>query len=97
MQSAVETLSPTRVRLTVEVPFEELKPEVDSAYKKIGAQVRVQGFRPGKVPPRILDQRVGRGVVLEEAAASSRTTPRPTRWSRMRGGTLPGRKPCTRT
>jgi trigger factor len=67
VQSAVETLSPTRVRLTVEVPFEELKPELDSAYKKIGAQVRVQGFRPGKVPPRILDQRVGRGVVLEEA------------------------------
>lgn len=67
MQSAVETLSPTRVRLTVEVPFEELKPELDGAYKKIGAQVRVQGFRPGKVPPRILDQRVGRGVVLEEA------------------------------
>ena len=67
MQSAVETLSPTRVRLTVEVPFDELKGELDSAYKKIGAQVRVQGFRPGKVPPRILDQRVGRGVVLEEA------------------------------
>lgn len=67
MQSAVETLSPTRVRLTVEVPFEELKPELDKAYKTIGAQVKVQGFRPGKVPPRILDQRVGRGVVLEEA------------------------------
>ena len=67
MQSAVETLNPTRVRLTVDVPFEELKTELDSAYKKIGAQVRVQGFRPGKVPPRILDQRVGRGVVLEEA------------------------------
>ena len=67
MQSAVETLSPTRVRLTVEVPFAELKPELDKAYKTIGAQVKVQGFRPGKVPPRILDQRVGRGVVLEEA------------------------------
>jgi trigger factor len=67
VQSAVETLSPTRVRLTVEVPFDELKPELDKAYKTIGAQVKVQGFRPGKVPPRILDQRVGRGVVLEEA------------------------------
>lgn len=67
MQSAVETLSPTRVRLTVEVPFTEIKPELDKAYKTIGAQVKVQGFRPGKVPPRILDQRVGRGVVLEEA------------------------------
>ena len=67
MQSSVETLSPTRVKLLVEVTFDELKPELDSAYKKIGAQVKVQGFRPGKVPPRILDQRVGRGVVLEEA------------------------------
>lgn len=67
MQSAVETLSPTRVRLTVDVPFVELKAELDSAYRKIGASVRVQGFRPGKVPQRILDQRVGRGTVIEEA------------------------------
>ncbi|MFN2539991.1 MAG: trigger factor, partial [Mycobacteriales bacterium] len=67
MQSSVETLSPTRVKLTVEAAFDELKPELDKAYREIGKQVKVQGFRPGKVPPRILDQRVGRGVVLEEA------------------------------
>lgn len=67
MKTDVETLSPTRVRLTVEVPFAELQPSVDAAYRKIGRQVRVQGFRPGKVPARILDQRVGRPVVLEEA------------------------------
>ena len=67
MQSAVETLSPTRVKLTVEVPFDELKPELDKAYKEIGRQVKVQGFRPGKVPARILDQRVGRGTVLDQA------------------------------
>jgi trigger factor len=67
VQSSVETLSPTRVKLTVEATFDELKPELDKAYKSIGSQVKVQGFRPGKVPPRILDQRVGRGVVLEEA------------------------------
>jgi len=67
VQSAVETLSPTRVRLTVEVPFDELQPELVKAYKTIGASVKVQGFRPGKVPPRILDQRVGRDVVLQEA------------------------------
>jgi trigger factor len=67
VQSSVETLSPTRVKLTVEAGFDELKPELDKAYRTIGAQVKVQGFRPGKVPPRILDQRVGRGVVLEEA------------------------------
>ncbi len=67
MKAVKEALGPTRVKLTVEVPFEELRPSVDAAYRKIGSQVRVQGFRPGKVPPRILDQRVGRGAVLEEA------------------------------
>ena len=67
MKSAVETLGPTRVKLTVEVPFDELKPSLDAAYRKIGQQVRIKGFRPGKVPPRILDQYVGRAAVLEEA------------------------------
>jgi trigger factor len=67
VKSAVETLNPTRVKLTVEVPFDELKPSVDAAYKTIGAQVQVPGFRRGKVPARIIDQRVGRGAVLEEA------------------------------
>jgi len=67
VKSDVETLSPTRVRLSVEVPFDELKPSLDAAYKKIAQQVRVPGFRPGRVPPRIIDQRFGRAVVLEEA------------------------------
>jgi trigger factor len=67
VKSAVETLNPTRVRLTVEVPFEELKPSLDAAYKKINNQVTVPGFRKGKIPARIIDQRFGRGAVLEEA------------------------------
>ena len=67
MKSAVETLNPTRVKLTVEVPFEELKPSLDEAYKTIGAQVQIPGFRRGKVPARIIDQRVGRAAVIEEA------------------------------
>ncbi|MGW1889118.1 trigger factor [Streptomyces sp. NPDC002004] len=67
MKSAVETLNPTRVRLTVEVPFEELKPSLDAAYKKINQQVTVKGFRKGKIPARVIDQRFGRGAVLEEA------------------------------
>jgi trigger factor len=67
VKSTVETLGPTRVRLTVDVPFEELKPSFDAAYKKIGAQVRIPGFRPGKAPARIIDQRIGRAAVLEEA------------------------------
>ncbi|WP_329534182.1 trigger factor [Streptomyces sp. NBC_01450] len=67
MKSAVENLNPTRVRLTVEVPFEELKDSLDAAYKKINQQVTVKGFRKGKIPARIIDQRFGRGTVLEEA------------------------------
>ncbi len=67
MKSSVETLSPTRVKLAVEVPFDELKSSLDEAYKAIASQVRVPGFRPGKVPARIIDQRVGRAAVLEEA------------------------------
>ena len=67
MKSALETLAPTRVKLTVEVPFAELEPAITEAYRKVGRQVRIKGFRPGKVPPRLLDQYVGRGAVLEEA------------------------------
>lgn len=67
MKSVVEALNPTRVRLVVEVPFEELRPSLDSAYRRIAQQVVVPGFRKGKVPPRIIDQRIGRGAVLEEA------------------------------
>lgn len=66
MKTAVEELSPTRVKLTVEVPFEELEPSLKAAYKKVAQQVRVPGFRPGKVPARIIEQRFGRAVVLEE-------------------------------
>lgn len=67
MKSAVETLNPTRVKLTVEVPFEELKPSLDAAYKKIAQQINVPGFRRGKVPAAVIDRQVGRGPVLDEA------------------------------
>src|SRR5437763_5539561 len=67
VKSSVETLNPTRVRLTVEVPFEELRPSLDSAYKRIASQVNIPGFRRGRVPAVVIDQRVGRGVVLDEA------------------------------
>ncbi|MDQ6754636.1 MAG: trigger factor [Actinomycetota bacterium] len=67
MKSAVENLTPTRVKINVEVPFEELKPSIDEAYKTIATQVQVPGFRKGKVPNRLIDQRVGRGYVLETA------------------------------
>jgi trigger factor len=60
-------LGPTRAKLTVEVPFEELKPSLDKAYKSIAQQINVPGFRRGKVPPMVIDRQVGRGAVLQEA------------------------------
>ncbi len=67
MKSTVEKVSETRVKLQVEIPFAELKPNLDSAYKKIATQISIPGFRKGKVPAAIIDQRVGRPAVLEEA------------------------------
>jgi trigger factor len=67
VKSTVETLSPTRVRLAIEVPFAELEPSVRKAYRDIAAQVAIPGFRKGKVPTAVIDQRFGRGMVLNEA------------------------------
>jgi trigger factor len=67
VKSAVENLTPTRVKLNVEVPFEELKPSIAEAYKTVASQIQVPGFRKGKVPSKLIDQRVGRGYVLETA------------------------------
>ncbi|MDN5634000.1 trigger factor, partial [Bifidobacterium mongoliense] len=67
MKTESEKLSPTRVKLTVEVPYAELKPGVDEAYKTIGAQVTVPGFRKGKVPSKLVEQRFGRPAIMQEA------------------------------
>ncbi len=67
MKSAVENLSPTRVKLSIEVPFEELAPFIDGAYKSLAEQINIPGFRKGKVPNVMIDQRVGRRAVLNEA------------------------------
>lgn len=66
MKSTVEHLNPTRVKLTVEVGFDELKPHFDKAYKALAGQVKIPGFRPGKVPAKILEARLGRGSILTE-------------------------------
>ena len=67
MPSTVEQLSPTRVKITVEVPFADLKPSMDKAYADIAKTVNIPGFRRGKVPPMVIDQRFGRGMVIQEA------------------------------
>lgn len=66
MKSTVEHLSPTRVRINVEVPFDELKPNFDRAYRKLAQQIRVPGFRPGKAPARVIESRIGRAPILDE-------------------------------
>ena len=66
MKSDVENLSETRVKLTVELPFDDLADAVEGAYQRISEQIRIPGFRPGKVPRQIIDQRIGRGAVLED-------------------------------
>ena len=66
MKSSVEKLSPTRVRINVEVPFTELKADFDRAYQQLARQVRLPGFRPGKAPARLLEARVGRSAVLQQ-------------------------------
>ena len=67
LKSAVEKLSPTRVKLSIEVPFADLKPHIDGAYKSLSEKITIPGFRKGKVPSAMIDQRVGRGAVLDEA------------------------------
>lgn len=71
MKSSVEKVDPTRVKLSVEVPFAELKPSIDEAYKQIGRQINVPGFRRGHVPATLIDHRVGRPVVMQEAVNNS--------------------------
>jgi len=71
VKSTVETLSPTRVRLDIEVPYSELTQHISDAYKKVASQVNIPGFRKGKIPAAMIDQRVGRGTVLDEAINSA--------------------------
>jgi trigger factor len=66
VKSTVEQLSPTRVRINVEVPFTELEPDFDRAFAQLAQQVRLPGFRPGKAPRKLLEARIGRGAVLQQ-------------------------------
>jgi trigger factor len=74
LKSAVEKLSPTRVKLSIDVPFAELAPHIDGAYKSLSEKINIPGFRKGKVPAAMIDQRVGRAAVLDEAINASLPT-----------------------
>ncbi|CDO89742.1 trigger factor [Mycobacterium triplex] len=74
MKSSVEQLSPTRVRINVEVPFTELEPDFQRAYKELARQVRLPGFRPGKVPTKLLEARFGREEMLDQVVSEALPT-----------------------
>src|SRR5215207_4385259 len=78
--STVEQLSPTRVKITVEAPFADLKSSMDKAYAEVAKSVSIPGFRRGKVPPVVIDQRFGRGVIIQEAFNDS--------WQRFYGAAV---------
>lgn len=71
MKSTVEKLSPTRVRINVEVPFTELEPDFDRAFAQLAKQVRLPGFRPGKAPRKLLEARVGREAMLDQVVSDA--------------------------
>ncbi|AMO62420.1 trigger factor [Mycolicibacterium phlei] len=71
MKSTVEKLSPTRVRINVEVPFTELEPDFDRAFKQLAKQVRLPGFRPGKAPRKLLEARFGREAMLDQVVSEA--------------------------
>ena len=67
MKTKVETLNPTRVKLVIEANPVDFKSSIDHAYEHIAEGVNIPGFRKGKVPAAILDQRVGRPAILAHA------------------------------
>ncbi|GAC1596902.1 MAG: trigger factor [Acidimicrobiales bacterium] len=71
MQSTLEPLEGNKVKLSVEVGSAELDKAVDAAAKKLAREVRMPGFRPGKVPRRVLEARMGLGVLRQEALRES--------------------------
>ena len=67
MKTTVERLNPTRVKLTITVDQAGFKPALEKAYETVSSQVNIPGFRKGKVPATILDQRVGKDSIIAQA------------------------------
>jgi trigger factor len=71
VKSTVEKLGPTRVRINVEVPFTELQPDIDRAFKEMAKQIRMPGFRPGKVPVKLLESRIDKQAMLDQVVGDA--------------------------
>ena len=66
-QTTKETVDKDRVKLRVEVPASSLEPAINATYKRWAAEIKVPGFRKGKIPRQIIDTRVGPEAIREEA------------------------------
>ncbi|MGH9066062.1 MAG: trigger factor [Acidimicrobiales bacterium] len=71
MRATAQPVEGNKVKLSVELDEEEIDKAVDQAFRKMAREVRVPGFRPGKVPRRLLEARVGAGTVRQEALRDS--------------------------
>jgi trigger factor len=67
VKTEVKRINPTRVKLTITVDQQSFKPALDRAYKTVSEQVNIPGFRKGKVPAAVLDQRVGKDAIIGQA------------------------------
>lgn len=107
MKTSVDRIDATQVKLTVEVPFDELQPSVDKAIQEISDTVQIPGFRKGHVPARIVEQRVGRPTIMQEAvndalptmysAAIEQEKLRPVTQPQVEVSTIPGLNPDDRS
>lgn len=71
MKSTVENLNPTKVKLEIQVPYTEFKPEMDKVFKEYAKQINIPGFRRGHAPARVIESYIGRGAVIEDAVNHS--------------------------
>ncbi len=74
MKSSVTKINETRVKIDIEITFEELAPYFADAYKAIGASITIPGFRKGHVPQAMIEKRVGRAAVIDEAVNAALPT-----------------------
>jgi trigger factor len=71
MQTTVETTEPHTVKLTIEVPEDEFGKDLDRTYRAIANQIKIPGFRKGKVPKQIIDTQIGQDAIFEQFVNSS--------------------------
>lgn len=74
VKTTVETLDPVKVKLTVEVEPKRVKKAFDAAARELAKQVTIPGFRPGKAPRRLIEQRIGQGAIAQQAMENSLST-----------------------